>query len=423
MTDPATTDPHPKHAEPPTAQGQLPVTVPGPNPLDRALLSFDGPQQPVVTLALDFAGPPPAPSAFQQRIAERAPALPTFRGTPAPNLRVQHTDAADSAALDRETDRISQLPFDLTGSVPPWDVRLITGPDSFRVCLRAHHGFLDGVGATHAAAALLSDTSAEGARLHQPVAPTARALVRSLHDLARTLAGPRPWTPPPAPGPAPSRRTTGRDVPLAALRHLADAHGVTVNEVALAALGMVLARLRREHRTTDTGRDAVATIAVSTRTPQERHLPGNRLGVHRLVLPHRAGTLDESVAAVARQTGAVRNSRQRDAFRALLENRATPQTAARAYRAALRARVTPLVVSSVTVPDGLVAFGTPLSSAALLLNVFEDFPAYVSFTRATDLVRCSAAADADRSSLLAVPDHWAELLSSSWRAIGGGPDQ
>ncbi|MFJ2899193.1 wax ester/triacylglycerol synthase domain-containing protein [Streptomyces sp. NPDC087218] len=400
----------------------MPVPVPGPNPLDRALLSFDGPQQPVVTLALDFAGPPPAPSAFRQRITERAPALPMFRDTPASKLRMEHTDAADSAALDRETDRISQLPFDLTGGVPPWDVRLITGPGSFRVCLRAHHGFLDGVGATHVAAALLSDTSAEGARLHLPAAPTARALVRSLHDLARTLAGPRPWTPPPAPGPAPSRRTTGRDVPLTVLRHLADARGVTVNEVALAALGMALARLRREHRTTGAGRDVVATVAVSTRTPQERHLPGNRLGVHRLVLPHRAGTLDESIAAVARQTGAVRDSRQRDAFRSLLENRVTPQTAARAYRAALRAHVTPLVVSSVTVPGGLTAFGAPMSSAALLLNVFEGFPAYVSFTRTPDLVRCSAAADADRGSLLAVPDHWAELLSSG-RRTDGGPDQ
>ncbi|MET9921251.1 wax ester/triacylglycerol synthase domain-containing protein [Streptomyces sp. NPDC006435] len=417
MTDPATTDPHPAHAEPPAAApGPSPVPAPDPNPLDRALLSFDGPQQPVVTLALDFAGPPPAPSALQQRIAERAPALPTFRGTPASNLRVPHTDAADSAALDRETDRISQLPFDLAGNVPPWDVRLITGPDSFRVCLRTHHGFLDGVGATHAAAALLSDTSAEGARLHPPAVPTARALTRSLHDLARTLAGPRPWTPPPSTGPSPSRRTTGRDVPLPVLRHLADTHGVTVNEVALAALGMALARLRREHRTTGTGRDVLATVAVSTRTPQQRHLPGNRLGVHRLILPHRAGTLDESIAAVARQTGAVRNSRQRDALRALLENRTAPQAAARAYRAALRARVTPLVVSSVTVPGGLTAFGAPLCSAALLLNVFEGFPAYVSFTRTTALVRCSAAADTDRSSLLAVPDLWAELLSSGRHA-------
>ncbi|MDK0524375.1 wax ester/triacylglycerol synthase domain-containing protein [Streptomyces sp. ML-6] len=401
----------------------MPAPAPVPNPLDRALLSFDGPQQPVVTLALDFAGPPPAPSVLRQRIAERAPALPTFRATPASNLRVQHTDAADGAALDRETDRISQLSFDLTGGVPPWDVRLITGPGSFRVCLRAHHGFLDGVGATHAAAALLSDTSAEGARLHPPAAPTARALVRSLHDLTRTLAGPRPWTPPPAPGPAPSHRTAGRAVPLTVLRHLADIHGVTVNEVALAALGMALARLRREHHTTGTGRDVMATVAVSTRTPQQRHLPGNRLGVHRLVLPHRAGTLEESIAAVARQTGAVRNSRQRDALRALLESRAAPQAAARAYRAALRARVTPLVVSSVTVPGGFTAFGAPLCSAALLLNVFEGFPAYVSFTRTTDLVRCSAVSDADRNSLLAVPDRWAELLSSSRPAAGGDPDR
>nr|WP_237419535.1 wax ester/triacylglycerol synthase domain-containing protein [Kitasatospora sp. SID7827] len=324
--------------------------------------------------------------------------------------------APDAAALDAETDRISRLPFDLGTEPPPWDLHLITGPDTFRICLRTHHGFLDGVGATHAAAALLADTPAEGARLHPSVPPTLRAAARTLYELARTLAGPRAWTPPPAPDSDPgpglgsARQTAGRDVPLPVLRRIADAHGATVHQVALAALGTVLADLRREHHSDDARRPAVASVVMSTRTPAERHLPGNRLGVHRLRLPQRADTLDAALAAVVRRTAAARSRRRRDALRALLAPRVAPGLGVRLYAAALRADASPLVVSSVTLPDGLTAFGAPLRGAGLLVHAFEGFPAYVSFTRAAGLVRCHAAADPGRGALLRVPDRWAALL-------------
>ncbi|MDX3386049.1 hypothetical protein PV682_32010 [Streptomyces niveiscabiei] len=311
--------------------------------------------------------------------------------------------------MDQETDRISGLPFDLTGASLPWDVTLIASTEGrgiFRICLRVHHGFLDGVGAIEAAAVLFPDEPGCGARLPPPQAPSLRALTRVLKEAALALVYRSAWKPGVAAGSSRAgRRTHWRDVPLTALRCLADSHGVTVNDVSLAALGVALAD-RTSHAVT-------AGVVISTRTPAERYHIGNRLGFHRLRLPDQPASFDESLAAVTSQTGKVRAVRQRDAIRTMMELRQAPQTRVRPFRAMFDERKVPLVISSVTLPDGYSVFGAEICAASAMLNVSEGFPAYVSFGRTAGNVRCTTVADETRGSLLTVPDDWANVIRHS----------
>ncbi len=385
-----------------------------PNALDQAFLTFNGLEQPVITLAMDCYGIPPAPDDLTRRVAERAPRLPHFAPEQATGTQQAFHTAVGPGGIDAETDRIARSPFDLTHDRPPWDVHFITdleGCDFFRVCLRVHHGFLDGVGATHAAAALLTDEAGEGARLYAPAAPAVRALARVCKDLALALARRPAWHPPhDATPPLSDTRSAYQDLPLTTLRRLADLHGASVNEVSLAALGLALADWQHDHLPADSRRDVTAGVVMSTRTPQERHHIGNRVGFHRLTLPHQVRSLTEFIPAVTRQTGKVRSVRQRDAFRPFLDTRITPRLGTRAFRAALHARANPLILSSVSLPQQHTVFGADLRAASLRLNVFPDFPAYISFTRTRENVRCTAVADQSRNSLLAVPRRWAQCL-------------
>lgn len=385
----------------------------GSNLLDRTYLSYSGRDQPVITLAMDYHGTPPALDPLVRRVKERAARIPRLRaGTAALGSNVLATTVSD---IDEETGRISRSPFALVGGLPLWDVRLLAGrPGSafFRVCFRAHHSFLDGVGATHAATALLPDEPGEGARLHPSAGPGVHGMARVLKDMASSLVHRSAWAPPHSTAPDHTDgRSVYRDVPVAVLRTYADTYGVSVNDVTLAALGLAFGDWQRDRVPAESRRDIVASVAMSTRTPQERHHAGNRLGVYRLKFPHRIESFPEAVALVCRQTAKVRDTRQRDALRTALGLPVPPKLGVPAFRSMLHPRATPLVISSVSLPENHTLFGAGLCAASMTLNVFANFPAYISFTRTPENVRCGAVSDPARNSVLAVPEHWANCLA------------
>ncbi|MCX4681026.1 hypothetical protein OG413_38100 [Streptomyces sp. NBC_01433] len=385
----------------------------GSNLLDRTYLSYNGRDQPVITLAMDYRGTPPTLDLLVGRVKERAAHIPRLHtGTAALGSNVFGTDVSD---IDKETGRVSRSPFDLVGGLPLWDVRLLAGdPGSafFRVCFRVHHGFLDGVGATHAATALLPDEPGEGARPHPPESPGVRGMARVLKDMASSLVHRSAWSPPHSTAPHHTDgRSVYRDVPVAVLRAYADTYGVSVNDVSLAALGLAFGDWQRDRVPAESRRDIVASVAVSTRTPEERHHAGNRLGVYRLTFPHRIESFAEAVSLVCRQTARVRDTRQRDALRKALGVPVPPKLGVRAFSSMLNPQATPFVISSVSLPENHTLFGAELRAASMTLNVFENFPAYISFTRTPENVRCAAVSDPSRNSVLAVPDHWANCLA------------
>ncbi|MFB8039232.1 hypothetical protein ACFC5Z_41355 [Streptomyces sp. NPDC056004] len=380
------------------------------NLLDRAFLTLDGRDQPIVTLALDCEGPAPTAELLMRRVTDRLALVPALRtdlaSVPKRVLRIDVTD------VDDETDRIVRSPFDLASDSPPWNIRLLTRSGSstfFRVCLSVHHGLLDGVGATHALATLLPDVPSQGARLHTADRPGTRSMARALRDMAAALAHRSAWIPPPASSRHEGRCSAHRDVPVSTLRALADFHGTSLNDVSLAALGVALAASQHQGTPTQSRHDVVAGIPVSTRTTEERHHAGNLVGVYRLTFPHRIGSLEEAIKDIRTQIAEVRDLQLRDAYRKLGKPSAA-RLGVRATRSMLTPRSTPLVVSSVSFPEEFTVFGAELRAASMLLNVFDDFPAYVSFTRTPDNVRCTSVADEARSSLLDLPERWAEIL-------------
>ncbi|GAA4011365.1 hypothetical protein GCM10022247_37190 [Allokutzneria multivorans] len=362
------------------------------NLLDRALLSFTGDDQPVITFSLDYQGKAPALELLARRVAERS-VLP-------PGAGVFHAHGD----LDEETDRIARRPFGRA----LWDLWLITSGDRFRVCLRAHHGFIDGVGLSHVAAALLPDSPGEGDRLHTAAMPTVRGLARAFKDFTGLLTHRSPWAP--IPRPDAGARSAYRDVPVKALRAKADNYGVSVNDVSVAALGLALGEWQRARVPERARRDVVVCVAVSTRTPQERFHLGNRLAVYRLRLPHALRSWDDAVSLVRGHTDKVRETRQRDALRLALKVPGSLRPGVRLFRATLAPRATPFTVSSVSLPQHHTLFGAEMRAAGMTLNVFEGFPAYISFTRTPENLRCAAVADTARGALLAVPEHWANRL-------------
>ncbi|TQE21487.1 DUF1298 domain-containing protein [Streptomyces ipomoeae] len=385
-----------------------PANLSSPNLIDKTFLSFNGQDQPVITFALDYHGPCPPLEPLRDRVAKRASLLPGLR--PMDSQTGKNVFRLDGIDIDEETNRLLGTPFSFAGTVPLWDVWLLSetrDTNHFRVLFRAHHGFLDGVGATHLLSALLPDAPGEGSRLYAPGKASARGRARVLRDLVASLAG-RGDRPPPRPAKpsAPARRHAFQDVPLTVVRALADSYGVSVNDVNMAALCLALGN--------GDGLlgDASVGVAMSTRTPAERHSIGNRLGMFRLTVPSRVTSLKEAVHHVHRHTQKLRDTAHRDALRKTMDMKIHPKIGVPAFRSMLKPKNTPLVVSSVTVPLSPPhhLFGAELRSAAMMLNVFDGFPAYVSFTRTNNRIRCAAISDDRRAPILALPGSWASAL-------------
>jgi hypothetical protein len=404
--------------------------------MDRAFLSMPADQPPVVGFFLDFLGPPPSYDDLAARVlreARRLPALlhvfpprgartwPTRTGDLDQKVHLRHREipaGGTQALVDACDDLIGQP---LPGPEhPQWDCWLLTqpeAPDRFRVCFRVHHAFLDGVGAAHALIALLADSPVGGPRLHGTPRLGPGAVLRAAWsvaspavrtDRARQHLGSAP----------PDRAAplwSHHDVPTARLHALATAHGVTVNDVSLAALALALRSWRASTRPSATQSppppDQRTVLIMSTRRIHEQYAPGNYVAGSQLGLPRTATTLGAALQAVHRQTQVLRRTQRRHAVRALLDLPRPLGPSPGLLRGMLGPRVFPLLTSSVTFPVAFTSFGARLDAASMVLTVGAKTPVYLSFTRTPDTVRCTVVADAPRAHAVDLSRHWADALA------------
>jgi NRPS condensation-like uncharacterized protein len=217
---------------------------------------------------------------------------------------------------------------------PPVRLLLASGPGASCVILNAHHAALDGISCLELLrdiagrySALIGDSSRARPPADMPPWPPAQ-------DLA--LAAPPASVPPPEPLPRTAARATGRAHNRAALRYPAariaperqrrerrDGYGLrllpvpalprpagaTVNDVLVAALIATISRWNAAHRRLR--RTIRITVPVNARGPGLRVVAGNhtRLATVTAEPKTAAGDLSSLLAAVTRQTSAVRQAR------------------------------------------------------------------------------------------------------------------
>ena len=336
-------------------------------PLADAFLEVED-VDPDVTLAIGslavFAGPAPTIEELRSAIAGRLPLIPRYRqrlrrvplGLAAPtwvddpDFDLTHHLVEATAAAPGGRAEVAALVNDLMATRmdrdrPLWEYTLIQGLADGRWGLlsKVHHCVVDGVSGTELYQLLLDLTPEPGRGvpdLWEPAAaePTwrfatsaAREMVASpLHAaaalaraarrprrLARTsydaLAGLLPMTaalrpvhPTSLHGPVgPGRRWTWTDVAMDDVKAIRRAHGVTVNDVALAALSSGFRALLESRGEATDPRSLRALVPVSTRQPGEESIPDNRVTLLMPFLPvdvadpvERLGVVHERVAGL-----------------------------------------------------------------------------------------------------------------------------
>ncbi|MCS0636905.1 hypothetical protein NX801_14805 [Streptomyces sp. LP05-1] len=357
---------------------------------------------PVTTgLCLDLAGPPPTGDEVRNRLAERVPALPALglgvnrSGTrfvplpPRPGDQLRLLPVAPGE-WDQATETLLRLPLAAAGG-PLWDLTLLTAPGErrFRLCLRAHHTLLDGVGIAHTALALLADRPVPGpypARTGRPTATGAAALARTaLGSLRRPQ-----W-----PGFGAERHGDFRwvyaDLGEPLLRRAADRHGVTANDVFLAALARAFHICRPDTRPDAPCPDLPLAMPMSVRDGRTRLHPGNHLVFGHFMLPVSAPDARTALARVVRTTARLRACRYRDTVWALYDTAAlTPVTSAHLRLSAARA---PVSASHVALPEAPVCFGAPVTAAARLPVPAGGARCYAGLTRVAATARLQVVHD------------------------------
>lgn len=296
------------------------------HPADAAWLRMDEPTNPMVVTALLRLPLAPDPQALRDRLHERVLApFPRFRQRPVPgaagpswvdcpdfdldaHLVMQDLGGGEAALADEVGRRLGE---GLPGDRPLWRAWLLRGEAGAALLVRIHHALGDGF----ALARVLLSLADEGEPLARPVEPrpTGPSLVQAgldllhhrphLRDLAhhahegeRALRHLALATPDP---PSPLRRplgTTKRAAwctlgPVAALREAAHRHGVSINDLYVAALAGAL----REVTGPSADRPLRAFVPVNLR-PLDQPVPaalGNRFGLVYLPLPvHQADPLE-----------------------------------------------------------------------------------------------------------------------------------
>lgn len=394
------------------------------SPIDRSHLEH----QTVTGFILDFEGPPPQPSDFSALTLHRATTLPALnRLLPAPPGQPRHwwgsrLDAAVHIRhravlpacedLHAATNEVIFRPLPSYPS-PPWDIWMLSVPDGnrFRLCYRISHAIQDGVGAAHTVLALLGNAETAGPYSQRPSVPTPRGTLRVVREFLQAPRQERDW---PSLLATPLGHLTWvyQDVPATLARTVADNCGATVNDVCLAALAQAF----RQHHS-DSAQGALSTIDVpalvpmSTRSAQQRHAPGNHSVSHRLLLPCSAERLAEAIRRVSRQTAAVRKTRQRDASRLALIP-LTPRLGDWVIDRMTVTRAAPVVASSVTFPRTVTCAGARLTGASMFCDPYNKRLAYISFTRTTDVIRCTAVYDSAFSRAAAIPSGWKTSLTA-----------
>ncbi|MFE7837067.1 wax ester/triacylglycerol synthase domain-containing protein [Streptomyces sp. NPDC057474] len=373
---------------------------------------------------MDFDGPAPDRGQLAARVLDRAVKLPALNLLVPPPGRQRWRSATgplEEAAhlydgivpledLDAATSEMLHRPLP-SAPHPPWDMCLLEDPARrhFRICYRVHHGIQDGVGAAHAVLALLGDQATAGPHPHRPAAPTPKGALLAGRGFWHTMRPKRHWAALYAP-PSHHIRWIYQDVPEARVREVAASHGVTTNDVCLAAFAQALRQWHRTHSALDEPCPNMhALMPMSLRQEHERHALGNHLAGHRVTLPCSAPDLDQAVHHVHRQTDAVRVTRARDAFR-LAMRILPPWLGEHASNAFTAKRSTPIVVTSVALPAPMTCLGTQLRAASMFGSLYNERLCYVSFTRAVGIIRCGMLYDSALPHAATLPRLWSAAL-------------
>jgi WS/DGAT/MGAT family acyltransferase len=309
-------------------------------------------------------------------------------------------------------------------SRPLWEVCVVDGLEDggFAVLIRVHHAVLDGAGGALALARVLSpDPSAsddawpgqgpdavdaahwraarapgfawwlaraarEGPRARARVAsrlrravaaggwPWARALLAGAVSAVGTVARPSPVTSFNPDHVGPARAFAGGALDLDDVRRVARARGVTVNDVALAAVAGGIARWLAS-RGERVGRDPMRVMVPVNLRDEDDADGGNRVAMMLVALPVGEPDPLRRLDAVARATRIAKASHQRDAVEwaeALAEwSGIAPLVAA--VRVAFRLRPYNLIVTNVPGPPvALYLLGAALREAYPLVPLYGD---------------------------------------------------
>ncbi|MEV5341520.1 wax ester/triacylglycerol synthase domain-containing protein [Streptomyces sp. NPDC052676] len=322
---------------------------------------------------------------------------------------VGHVRWAGSHDLPTFPQALLAIPLPAGG--PAWDLWCAPGRDDgrFQVAFRIHHAVHDGMGAAHDLLTLLADDALPLMRPVERKRPTVSGCAAVAKDLTCALGG--RWKDrsnrPAAPGD--TVRWAWEEVPERIVQEIARSARCTVNDICLAALAWALrlAASQAEAGHDARHRDVDAAIPMSTRDDRGRTVLGNHLVAYRLRLPVSAGSFEEAVDRVVRQSQAARSHRRRDTARWLLKLSPTP-VGAWASRVMIGACDAPMVISSLTLPAVGSCLGARLVGASMMYNLVGGMRSYVSFTRAQGVVRCG----------LAYRASWAaESVPSLWRHV------
>jgi diacylglycerol O-acyltransferase len=339
---------------------------------------------------------PLAPRA-RQRLAFPTLGIAEPRWVDDPGFDVaEHVSAATGAREAVSTARFAELadaflsrPLDR--SRPLWEVLLVPRLADGRVGLvgKMHHAMVDGVAALELALLLfdLDEPTSDGRRWVAQAPPggarlaaealfeTAAVPLRAAREARRFLVGPReraaalaatvrraalaaredllPAAPPCALNVAigPQRTLIGHRAELALVQRARRPHGVTVNDVCLAAIAGALRTLALARD--EPPRTLKAMVPVSVRADDERGAPGNRISLVFIELPVDAATPSERRARVRAQTCRFKDAGRPHGVAALFDAAGylpIPLRAAVA-RAAASSRMYNLTISNVPGPS------------------------------------------------------------------------
>ncbi|MER8042182.1 wax ester/triacylglycerol synthase domain-containing protein [Streptomyces sp. NPDC094032] len=391
--------------------------------VDRAYLADTGRTERITGLYLDFPGEPPDLALLRARVRSRAAHLPALhlraprRGNQWQSLRCD-TDAHVFAApatddIDRATEHLMQYPC-LPPEAPMWDLWLLPAAHRrfFRLCFRAHHGLLDGVGIAHNALALVADQPVRGPNPHRPGSPGLAGLLHLVAKKSRLPMG--NWRDLSAPSHRTGKRWCHADVPEADLRALADRWGSTVNDVFLAAVAGTFrawaqAQAKATLRAPTPPGDLLTTMPMSVRREGEENLPGNRTVFSHLRLPTSTDDPAQAMRAVLRQTRWMSHSNYRDNAQVLYSTPPTSRLVGRRLRQTWED--TPLIVSHVRLPSPFHCFGSPVTAAARLPVLGPGVHCYVGLTRVASTARLAIVHNGGLPGAQDLPALWTRCLA------------
>jgi diacylglycerol O-acyltransferase / wax synthase len=293
--------------------------------------------------------------------------------------------AAGETGRDAEEVATEVLAHGLPPDRPPWQLWLVDGADGKSSIVTAvHHSLVDGVSGVQLLERLLSGVPREGEPpgAHRPPPerppPRYQLLAREIRQRARALAevgaglgrpshvaraavalvwrslhpavdiGLNPWHV------GSTRSLAAATVDLDSLRRIRRAHGVTLNDVVLAAVTGALRQLLVQRGIDpDLARDVRAMVPVSTLRAGEQAVSGNRVALLLTPLP-----VDEPdplrrlrrVAIATRELKQQSGQREAGELMVQLSDATTPGLLTATFRAALAMRAFNLVVTNIPGP-------------------------------------------------------------------------